>query len=66
MATTRSIDVRTEIPGPRSREILERLERVVAAPLAVNLPIVAAEARGALSPTSTATRSSTSPAASAA
>ena len=48
MATTRSIDVRTEIPGPRSQEILERLERVVASPLAVNMPIVAAEARGAL------------------
>jgi 4-aminobutyrate aminotransferase / (S)-3-amino-2-methylpropionate transaminase / 5-aminovalerate transaminase len=48
MATTRSIDLRTEIPGPRSREILERLTRVVASPLAVNLPIVAEEARGAL------------------
>jgi 4-aminobutyrate aminotransferase/(S)-3-amino-2-methylpropionate transaminase len=48
MATTRSIDIRTEIPGPRSREILERLARVVASPLAVNLPIVADEARGAL------------------
>ncbi len=48
MATTRSIDVRTEIPGPRSREILDRLARSVAAPLAINLPIVAAEARGVL------------------
>jgi 4-aminobutyrate aminotransferase/(S)-3-amino-2-methylpropionate transaminase len=48
MATTRSIDLRTETPGPRSREILERLTRVVASPLAVNLPIVAEEARGAL------------------
>jgi 4-aminobutyrate aminotransferase/(S)-3-amino-2-methylpropionate transaminase len=48
MATTRSIDVRTDIPGPRSQEILERLDRVVASPLAVNMPIVAAEARGAL------------------
>jgi hypothetical protein len=45
MATTRSIDIRTEIPGPRSREILERLARVVASPLAVNLPIVADAAR---------------------
>ena len=48
MATTRSIDVRTEIPGPRSAEILARLEQVVASPLAVNLPVVAAEAQGAL------------------
>jgi 4-aminobutyrate aminotransferase / (S)-3-amino-2-methylpropionate transaminase / 5-aminovalerate transaminase len=48
MATTRSIELRTGIPGPRSREILERLTRVVASPLAVNLPIVAEEARGAL------------------
>jgi 4-aminobutyrate aminotransferase/(S)-3-amino-2-methylpropionate transaminase len=48
MATTRSIDVRTDIPGPRSQAILERLDRVVASPLAVNMPIVAAEARGAL------------------
>jgi 4-aminobutyrate aminotransferase/(S)-3-amino-2-methylpropionate transaminase len=48
MATTRSIDVRTEIPGPRSRAILERLTKAVASPLAVNMPIVAHEARGAL------------------
>jgi 4-aminobutyrate aminotransferase/(S)-3-amino-2-methylpropionate transaminase len=48
MATTRSIDIRTAIPGPRSQEIMARLEHVVAAPVAVNLPVVAAEARGAL------------------
>src|SRR5262245_29436228 len=48
VATTRSIDIRTEIPGPRSREILDRLTHVVASPLAVNMPIVAEEARGAL------------------
>ena len=48
MATTRSIELRTEVPGPRSREIMERLSRVVATPLAINLPIVAHEARGAL------------------
>jgi 4-aminobutyrate aminotransferase / (S)-3-amino-2-methylpropionate transaminase / 5-aminovalerate transaminase len=48
VATTRSIELRTEVPGPRSREIMERLSRVVAAPLAINLPIVAHEARGAL------------------
>src|SRR5438093_6090131 len=47
MAVTRSIEVRTEIPGPRSREILERKERVVADPLSVYLPIVIEEAEGA-------------------
>jgi 4-aminobutyrate aminotransferase / (S)-3-amino-2-methylpropionate transaminase / 5-aminovalerate transaminase len=48
MATTRSIDVRTDIPGPRSREIMARLTAAVAAPLTVNMPIVAQEAHGAL------------------
>jgi 4-aminobutyrate aminotransferase/(S)-3-amino-2-methylpropionate transaminase len=48
MAITRSIDLKTAIPGPRSREILERKARVIANPLAIYLPIVAAEARGAL------------------
>jgi 4-aminobutyrate aminotransferase/(S)-3-amino-2-methylpropionate transaminase len=47
MATTRSIQLATEVPGPRSREILDRLDRVVAQPLAVTFPIVAADARGA-------------------
>jgi len=47
MAVTRSIELRTEIPGPRSREILERKERVVADPLSVFLPVVVDEARGA-------------------
>jgi 4-aminobutyrate aminotransferase / (S)-3-amino-2-methylpropionate transaminase / 5-aminovalerate transaminase len=46
MAATRSIELRTEIPGPRSREILERKARAVADPLVVLLPIVAQEARG--------------------
>src|SRR6267154_3004980 len=48
MAATRAIRLLTEIPGPRSREILERKERVVAEPLSVYLPIVAAEGRGAV------------------
>jgi 4-aminobutyrate aminotransferase/(S)-3-amino-2-methylpropionate transaminase len=48
MAATRSIELRTEVPGPRSRAILERKERVIAAPLAVVFPIVAAAASGAL------------------
>jgi 4-aminobutyrate aminotransferase / (S)-3-amino-2-methylpropionate transaminase / 5-aminovalerate transaminase len=48
VATTRAIDLRTEIPGPRSREILARKERVVAEPLSIYLPVVIAEGRGAL------------------
>ena len=47
MAMTRTIELRTEIPGPRSREILERKQRVVADPLSVFLPVVVAEGRGA-------------------
>ena len=46
MAMTRAIDLRTEIPGPRSKEILERTERAVADPLSVYLPIVIAEGHG--------------------
>src|SRR3979411_2697238 len=46
MAATRAIRLRTEVPGPKSREILERKARVVADPLSVYLPIVAAEGRG--------------------
>jgi 4-aminobutyrate aminotransferase/(S)-3-amino-2-methylpropionate transaminase len=47
MATTRAIELRTEIPGPRSREILERKARVIADPLSVYLPIVIETGRGA-------------------
>jgi 4-aminobutyrate aminotransferase/(S)-3-amino-2-methylpropionate transaminase len=35
------------VPGPRSREILGRKERVIAEPLSIYLPLVIAEARGA-------------------
>jgi 4-aminobutyrate aminotransferase / (S)-3-amino-2-methylpropionate transaminase / 5-aminovalerate transaminase len=48
MAVTKSIDVRTDIPGPRSKEILTRKERVVADPLSVYLPVVISDGRGAL------------------
>ncbi len=46
MAATRVIEIRTEIPGPRSREILERELKAVAHPLIVHEPIVADRARG--------------------
>jgi 4-aminobutyrate aminotransferase / (S)-3-amino-2-methylpropionate transaminase / 5-aminovalerate transaminase len=48
MAVTRAIELRTEIPGPRSCEITERKERVVADPLGLYLPIVIAEGKGAI------------------
>jgi 4-aminobutyrate aminotransferase/(S)-3-amino-2-methylpropionate transaminase len=47
VAATRRIELVTEIPGPRSREIGERIERAVASPLALSFPIVAESARGA-------------------
>ncbi len=47
MATTRAIRIQTEIPGPRSRSIVERKERVVAGPLSLYLPVVVAEGSGA-------------------
>ena len=47
MATTRTIELRTAIPGPRSQAILERKDRVIADPLSIYLPVVVAEGRGA-------------------
>jgi 4-aminobutyrate aminotransferase / (S)-3-amino-2-methylpropionate transaminase / 5-aminovalerate transaminase len=47
MATTKTIELRTEIPGPRSREILERKERVVAEPLSIYHSVVIERGRGA-------------------
>jgi 4-aminobutyrate aminotransferase/(S)-3-amino-2-methylpropionate transaminase len=47
VAVTRAIELRTEIPGPKSKAILARKERVVADPLSVFLPVVIEEARGA-------------------
>jgi 4-aminobutyrate aminotransferase/(S)-3-amino-2-methylpropionate transaminase len=47
VAVTRAIEIRTEIPGPRSREILAREREAVAHPLIVHLPIFAADAEGA-------------------
>jgi 4-aminobutyrate aminotransferase-like enzyme len=47
MAATRAINLQTTIPGPKSKAILERKQRVVADPLSIYIPIVIAEGRGA-------------------
>jgi 4-aminobutyrate aminotransferase/(S)-3-amino-2-methylpropionate transaminase len=46
VAVTRAIELKTALPGPRSREIVARIEASVARPLSVLFPIVAVEARG--------------------
>jgi 4-aminobutyrate aminotransferase/(S)-3-amino-2-methylpropionate transaminase len=46
VAATTAIRLRTEIPGPRSREIVERIERSVASALAITFPVVPDSARG--------------------
>src|SRR3954468_17468031 len=47
VALTRSIHLKTEIPGPKSKAILARKERVIADPLSIYVPVVIAEGRGA-------------------
>ena len=47
MAATKTIELKTGIPGPRSQEILERKERVVADALSVFLPVVIDHGEGA-------------------
>ena len=47
MAVTRAIELKTAIPGPRSKEILQRKERVVADPLSIFLPVVIEHGEGA-------------------
>jgi 4-aminobutyrate aminotransferase/(S)-3-amino-2-methylpropionate transaminase len=47
MAVTRTIQLQTQIPGPNSKAILERIDRSIAAPLSIQIPIVVAEASGA-------------------
>jgi 4-aminobutyrate aminotransferase/(S)-3-amino-2-methylpropionate transaminase len=47
VAVTRAIELRTAIPGPKSKAILERKERVVADPLSVFLPVVIERGHGA-------------------
>ena len=48
MATTTSIQLKTDVPGPQSQAILDRKERVIAAPLSIYLPLVIDEGRGAI------------------
>src|ERR671936_1998512 len=47
MATTKTIDLRTAIPGPRSQEILARKEQVIADPLSIFLPVMIERGDGA-------------------
>jgi 4-aminobutyrate aminotransferase/(S)-3-amino-2-methylpropionate transaminase len=47
MATTKAIELKTSIPGPRSKEILERKDRVIADPLSIFLPVVIEHGTGA-------------------
>jgi 4-aminobutyrate aminotransferase / (S)-3-amino-2-methylpropionate transaminase / 5-aminovalerate transaminase len=47
MAATRSIELKTAIPGPRSREILQRKAQVVADPLSIYVPVVIERGEGA-------------------
>jgi 4-aminobutyrate aminotransferase/(S)-3-amino-2-methylpropionate transaminase len=47
MAATKAIELKTAIPGPRSKEILERKGRVVADPLSIFLPVVIEHGEGA-------------------
>jgi len=46
VAATRSIVLTTEIPGPRSRAIGERIERSIARPLDITFPVVVHSAHG--------------------
>src|SRR5437763_5839022 len=47
MATTKTIELRTAIPGPRSEEILQRKAQVVADPLSIYIPVVLDHGEGA-------------------
>jgi 4-aminobutyrate aminotransferase/(S)-3-amino-2-methylpropionate transaminase len=47
MATTKAIELRTAIPGPHSKAILERKDRVIADPLSIFLPVVVERGEGA-------------------
>jgi 4-aminobutyrate aminotransferase/(S)-3-amino-2-methylpropionate transaminase len=46
VAATRTIEMRTAVPGPRSVDILRRKQKVVADPLSIHAPVVVESARG--------------------
>src|SRR6478672_3668003 len=43
----RTIDIKTAVPGPRSREVLKRKEQVVADPLSIYVPVIVESGHGA-------------------
>jgi 4-aminobutyrate aminotransferase / (S)-3-amino-2-methylpropionate transaminase / 5-aminovalerate transaminase len=47
MAATKSIELHTAIPGPRSQEILQRKAQVIADPLSIYIPVVIDHGDGA-------------------
>jgi len=47
VAATRTIELRTAVPGPRSQALLARKRRAVANAKSITLPVAVAEARGA-------------------
>jgi 4-aminobutyrate aminotransferase/(S)-3-amino-2-methylpropionate transaminase len=47
VAATKAIELRTEVPGPRSRALFARAAAAIAKPLQVYLPVFVAEARNA-------------------
>src|SRR5918911_1320408 len=47
MATTKTIELKTAIPGPQSAAILERKQKVIAEPLTISLPVVIDHGEGA-------------------
>jgi 4-aminobutyrate aminotransferase / (S)-3-amino-2-methylpropionate transaminase / 5-aminovalerate transaminase len=47
VAATKAIELKTAIPGPRSKEILDRKDRVIADPLSIFLPVVIEHGAGA-------------------
>src|SRR2546422_10018170 len=47
MAATKSIELRTAIPGPRSEQVLQRKALVVADPLSIYIPVVIDHGEGA-------------------
>jgi len=47
VATTKAIELKTAIPGPNSKAILERKDRVIAEPLSIFLPVVIERGEGA-------------------